>query len=82
MRFQYRIVHVPGKTLYIANTLSRAPVSTTNTEEVEKDTEAFLQAVISSIPASKDYMDEYRKAQSQDTINLFSANGILQVWLA
>ena len=57
-------------------------MSTTNTEEVEKDTEAFVQAVISSIPASKDYMDEYRKAQSQDTINLFSANGILQVWLA
>ena len=42
MRFQYRIVHVLGKTLYIANTLSRAPVSTTNTEEVEKDTETFV----------------------------------------
>ena len=37
-------------------------------EEVEKDTETFVQAVISSIPASKNYMDEYRKAQSQDTI--------------
>ena len=70
MRFQYRIVHVPGKTLYIADTLSRAPVITTSTEEVEKDTETFVQAVISSIPASKNYMhmDEYRKAQLQDTI--------------
>ena len=30
MRFQYTIHHVPGKTLYTADTLSRAPVNDGN----------------------------------------------------
>ena len=68
MRFQYSISHVPGKLLYIADTLSRAPLSTSNADEMTKDTEMFVQAAISGIPASKDYLEEYRKAQSQDIV--------------
>ena len=68
MRFQYSIDHVPVKSLYIADTLSRAPLSTSNADEMTKDTELFVQDMISGIPASKDYLEEYRKAQSQDTV--------------
>ena len=68
MRFQYSISHIPGKTLYMADTLSRAPLSLSNVEEMAKDTEEFVQAIISSIPATKDYLEQYRNAQSQDTI--------------
>jgi len=65
MRFQYSINHVPGKTLYMADTLSRAPLSTT-TDEITSNAERFMQSVISAIPASKDYLDSYRTAQLQD----------------
>ena len=68
MRFLYQINHVPGKTLYIVDTLSRAPLSTHSADGVETDTEMFVQAIISGIPASKNYLDDYRKAQSQDRI--------------
>ena len=67
MRFQYSIDHIPGKSLYIADTLSRAPLSTSNADEMTKDTDVFVQDVISGIPASKD-LEDYRKAQSQDTV--------------
>jgi len=65
MRFQYSINHVPGKRLYMADTLSRAPLSTT-TDEITSDAERFMQSVISALPASKDYLDSYCTAQLQD----------------
>ena len=68
MRFQYSISHVPGKTFYIPDILSRAPLNTPDANGVEKDTETFMQAVIAGIPASKDYLEDYRKAQSHDTV--------------
>ena len=46
IRFQYSISHVPGKTFYIPDTLSRAPLNTPDANGVEKDTEMFVQAVI------------------------------------
>ena len=52
MRFQYSISHVPGKTFYIPDTLSRAPLNTPDANGVEKDTETFVQAVIAGIPAN------------------------------
>ena len=68
MRFLYSITHVPGKTLYMADTLSRAPLSTHTAGEVAKDTENFVQTVISAIPATEDYLESYRLAQLQDTV--------------
>ena len=56
MRFQYSITHVPGKTLYMADILSRAPVNAV-TQELTSDTERFMQSVISALPATKDYLD-------------------------
>ena len=65
MRFQYSITHVPGKTLYMADTLSRAPICMV-TEEISSDVEMFMQSVVSALPATKDYLDTYRTAQRQD----------------
>jgi len=64
-RFQYSIYHVPGKTLYMADTLSRAPIKAF-TQEVTSDTELFMQSVVSALPATKDYLDTYRTAQLKD----------------
>ena len=52
----------------MADTLSRAPLNILTTDETAKETENFVQAEISSIPASKDYLESYRKAQSEDTV--------------
>ena len=62
-RFDYTISHVPGKLLYTADALSRAPVTVTNDSQHQDDieTEQFVQAVISSLPVSKDRLGEYRK---------------------
>ena len=70
MRFQYTVHHCPGKSLYLADALSRAPVKGPPEEVdkvVEREAEKYLQAVISSIPANKDCLDVYRQVQEEDT---------------
>ena len=71
MRFQYSIQHVPGKTLYTADTLSRAPVkdiSDDSSSYSSQEIEQFVQAITAAFPASPDRLDSYRKAQSEDSI--------------
>ena len=67
-RFQYNISHVPGKLLYTADTLSRAPVTQVlkEREEVEMESLNFVQAIISSLPANDSKLQEYRKGQVED----------------
>ena len=67
MRFQYSINYVPGKTLYMADTLSRAPLDVSATE-MTSDTERFIQSVIVALPATKDNLDSYCIAQREDPI--------------
>ena len=71
MRFQYTINHVPGKTLYTADALSRTPLQETSDaggctspDEIEQ----FVQAVTAALPANQDSLDSYRKAQAEDSI--------------
>jgi len=71
MRLQYVIQHVPGKTLYTADTLSRAPLkeipdanSSTSSQEIEQ----FVQAITAAFPASPDHLDSYSKAQAENSI--------------
>jgi len=57
MQFNYTISHVPGKMLYTADTLSRAPVdSLDETELNDAKTESFVQTIVSHLPASKDQL--------------------------
>ena len=71
MRFQYEIFHSPGKSLYLADTLSRAPLCT-GIEEVdsiaEQEVEDFANGIIAAIPASPDRLDTYREAQHKDHV--------------
>ena len=68
MRFQYSINHVPGKTLYMADTLLRAPIDVSVTEEMTSDTECFVQLIIAALPATKDNLDSCRTTQREDPI--------------
>ena len=65
MQFDYTISHVPGKLLYTADALSRAPISNADLEHFDQDAELFVQSVISYLPASKDRVDVFCKAQSK-----------------
>ena len=62
-------MHVPGKLLYTADTLSRAPTSPVTPSEddsLQDDAELFIAMVTSSLPASEGRLVEYQKAQQED----------------
>lgn len=71
MRFLYTIQYVPGKELYTPDTLSRAPLPEQGDipqSNSLKETELFVEAMIESLPAHKDRLNEYRQNQAKDTI--------------
>ena len=59
MRFNFTISHVPGKQLVIADTLSRAPVSTPTEadEHFISETNAFVHAVVKNLPISEQTLE-------------------------
>ena len=69
MRFDYSISHVPGKLLYTADTLSRAPVIPPDANHILEDaqTEAFVHVLASYLPASADRLQQFWVAQQQDS---------------
>ena len=69
MRFDYSISHVPGKLLYTADTLSRAPVIPPDANHILEhvQTEAFVHALASYLPARADRLQQFRVAQQQDS---------------
>ena len=71
MKFQYTIIHVPGKELYTPDTLSRVPLSSQldNFEVMSaEDIEFFIHTLTDSLPADKDRLNIYRQAQASDEI--------------
>jgi hypothetical protein len=67
-RFDYSIGHVPGKHLYTADTLSRAPLNTQGTTALEELAELAIDACIANLPASKETLNEYEHAQNSDPL--------------
>ena len=73
-RYSYTAQHVPGKLLFTADTLSRAPIVATSTSsecdslELQSEVENFAEGVIGTLPATEKRLDEYRQAQLQDPI--------------
>ena len=67
-RYDYTIEHVPGKELYTADTLSRAPVSAPEDKELEELAELAMDACISHLPASRERLGEYQEAQNSDAL--------------
>ena len=83
MRFEYKISRVPGKHLYMADTLSRSPVhqipdaaALTPQEEVEH----FIQTVVTQLAASKDHLERYCQAQLTDPTCTSVRNCCISGW--
>lgn len=68
-RFDYSIVHVPGKLLYTADALSRSPsTSVQNDSQLQEEAEEIMEVSVMHLPASTERIDAYRKAQSEDSV--------------
>ena len=55
MRFTYTISHVPGKDLTVADTLSRAPVSSPTSEDTQFNSavNAYVDLMLQGLPATE-----------------------------
>ena len=67
-RYSYSIQHVPGKLLYTADTLSRAPVKEVHSLQLLDEVESFIESVAVNLPASSNQLEAYKRAQSADPI--------------
>ena len=63
MRFDYTISHLPGKELYTADMLSRAPVDkpSSHDESLEVQVCAYVDFVVETFPASNQRIKEQQK---------------------
>ena len=55
MLLYYTVSHVPGKTLTVADTLSRVPNDDTDSsdDEFHHEVEAFVNLILKELPSSK-----------------------------
>ena len=70
LRYNFTISYIPGQDLVTADVLSRAPVSdsTASDQLLEEEVDAYIQAVIDSLPASEGRHAEIWEAQLQDEL--------------
>ena len=64
--FSYTVQHVPGKLLYTADALSRAPTVPSPNSVIEEVEEFVSSSVIAALPASANWLRIYSQAQKQD----------------
>ena len=70
MRFYFTISHVPGKQLAIADMLSRSPIELPDTDDykLELETQAFVNNVIETLPASEQQLQRIKDSQQRDWV--------------
>ena len=68
LKYAYKIVHIPGKELVVADTLSRAPIEDTEGGDLEIETAAYANGIMESLPATDQRLQEIRIATEQDTV--------------
>ena len=68
MRYYFDIVHVPGKQLIVADTLSRAPLAEADPGDLEPETIAYVNVIMESLPATERRLYEIKLQTEQDPI--------------
>jgi hypothetical protein len=67
-KYDFTNKHKPGKDFVVADTLSRAPLLTTD-PELEKEISFYVHMVMSNLPATDDIMARLRMATEEDLFN-------------
>jgi hypothetical protein len=68
-RFQYSIEHTQGKTLYIPDTLSRAPLPAAKEDiYLPEQAEGLMEVAIANLPASSKTLVKYSEQQLKDPV--------------
>lgn len=68
MRFQFKIVHVPGKELNTADAFSRAPLNTDSDQDRSDQVDAYVDATLNSLPVTQKRLEEIRAKQEKDQV--------------
>lgn len=69
MRFSFTISHVPGESLLIADTLSRAPARMAeSTDTMELETGAYVKTVVDSLPTTERQLERIKQHQMEDEV--------------
>ena len=70
MRYNPEILHVPGKRQISADALSRAPVNSPNTSDVQfcEEVETFACSTVDQLPATAQRLQEIIEAQRNDEV--------------
>ena len=67
-KYDFTTQHIPGKLLYAADALSRAPEGDAEVD-LQNEAEAYVEHVaIPSLPATSTKLEVYRQAQANDTV--------------
>ncbi|KAF7646649.1 hypothetical protein LDENG_00184290 [Lucifuga dentata] len=83
LRFTFNIIHVLGKNLITADTLSRAPLLATATEaeqDLEKECKAYIDSVVDSLPATQTKLTQIKDAQHTDNTCIRLRRHITNGW--
>ena len=81
MRFNPRVVHVPGKDLVIADTLSRSPIAHTAEDEMMvEEVEEYLQSAAACLPTSTTQLEVIKAETARDTVLQQVAKYITEGW--
>ena len=68
-RFNYTIEYVPGKLLFTADTLSRAPLESSQADHRQAEAiETHVSVIMSQLPADKECLETYSKGQAGDPV--------------
>ena len=68
MRYQYDIIHVPGKDLNTADYLSRSPLHETGSDDLQKEVHAYIDLIFRYLPASDRRLAQIQQHQEKDPI--------------
>lgn len=80
MRYMYEIVYIPGKSLVLADTLSRSPLqSTSQEEEIVTEAEMYVNLITGCFLVKDYYLQKIVNEQNKDPIiqklRVFCHNG-------
>ena len=82
MRYNYTISHVPGESLHVADTLSRAPCSDAVDPDIllQQETAAYVNLLVQSLPATEKQLDRIKRHQEEDEECLQAAEYTRSGW--